>query len=105
MLKVLFSKKFKIMLLLIFFLFFYTFKVYAKNNDFSHGTGTKDDPYIISNAHELQNVGNYCGKEYENTYFKIEVKDNKLDMSDIKNFKPICGVDNTIVKDESVFFV
>ncbi|MBQ7140732.1 MAG: hypothetical protein IJO32_04445 [Bacilli bacterium] len=59
--------------------------------DFKSGTGEKNDPYIITNAKQLQNVGKYCGKDNAK-YFKIDIKDDKLDMKDIQNFKPICSL-------------
>ncbi|MBQ7140557.1 MAG: hypothetical protein IJO32_03555 [Bacilli bacterium] len=65
------------------------------------GKGTEKDPYIIKTAEQLQNVGKYCGKDNAK-YFKMEVKNNKLDMKDIQNFKPICSLINS-TNEEKVF--
>lgn len=62
----------------------------SAEGDFASGDGTENNPYIITNAKQLQNVGKYCGANNVK-YFKLA---NDIDASKIKNFKPICREEN-----------
>lgn len=61
----------------------------VKADNFSGGDGSLNNPYIISNINDLQNVGNYCGEKYKDVYYKVVVKNNIIDAQN-KRFKPIC---------------
>ena len=79
-------------------------KVGAVNSDFASGTGTKNNPYIIKNAKQLQNINNYCGKEHNDKYFKIVVSNNIIDMKN-KSFIPICSnLDSEDNRHEKAFY-
>ncbi len=41
------------------------------NVDFASGSGTESDPYIITTAEQLDNLRNYVGLAYSDTYFKL----------------------------------
>ena len=53
----------------------------AESSDFQYGKGTQSDPYLISNAQELNKV-----RYYRNAYFK---QVNDIDLSDFEEFVPI----------------
>lgn len=55
-------------------------------NDFSQGTGTREDPYIITSVTQLNNVRKYLGKQYKDVHFELG-KD--LDMLSWANWEPI----------------
>ena len=63
----------------------------SATNNFKEGKGTESDPYIISSAEELENLRNYCGEEYKETYFKLDVGSKTLDMNG-KTIEPICSL-------------
>lgn len=85
-----------ILLVLVLTLSSFTFLNVRKVNAelrFTSGKGTSDDPYIINDVRSLINVSNYCGPEYKDTYFKINVDNKILDMSG-RTIAPICSFDN-----------
>ena len=71
------------------------------DSDFSSGDGTKENPYIISNATELDNLRKYCGKDFTDTYFKMDIDNETLDMEG-KTIEPICSLSNG-TNEEEVF--
>ncbi len=39
--------------------------------DFSGGSGTKDNPYLIANREQLDNLRKYLGKDYQSKYYRL----------------------------------
>ena len=54
----------------------------------SGGKGTRDNPYLISTAEQLNNFSKFvnAGARFKNKYIMLT---NDIDMKDIKDFKPI----------------
>ena len=57
----------------------------AQAAGFTGGDGTKENPYLISDANQLQMLNSYLGKNYAQTYFKLI---NDIDLTGI-NWTPI----------------
>ena len=55
---------------------------------FSGGTGSQEDPYLLSTTEDIQQLSNDVQKAimYEGKYFKMT---NDIDMSSVENFLPI----------------
>jgi hypothetical protein len=54
---------------------------FFENKEFAGGTGTKEDPYLVSTAKHLNNVRNYMDKNFKQI--------NDIDLSDYENWEPI----------------
>lgn len=59
---------------------------------FSGGNGTKDDPYLITNANDFKQLATEVngGNNYSNTYFKIpETVTETIELSTDDGYVPI----------------
>lgn len=54
--------------------------------DFAGGNGTQDYPYLIETAEQLNNVRNFLGGAYKDTYFQLTAP---IDLSSYSNWEPI----------------
>ena len=74
----------------------FRFDLQRFDSAFSGGSGTENDPYLISINADLQQLANDVnnGTTYANTYFRLNAD---LDISSITNWTPIGQVDPDLI--------
>ncbi|MBR0088805.1 MAG: hypothetical protein IJP94_03065, partial [Clostridia bacterium] len=83
--------------------YLFAMPAFAEEPSYSGGSGTKDDPYLISTAEDMWSLSDECKDKPQHTemytgkYFKV-TKDIDLGCSEDKQWMPIADYDGNNIR-------